>query len=151
MRKIIISDTSCFIVLNNIGELELLHKSYGKIATTKQIADEFGEALPSWVEILKVKDEYHQKILEMHIDKGESSAIALALETTNSTLILDDFKARKMAAKLGLKFTGTIGVIVKAKLKGIIPSVKPIIQKIKKTNFYISSEVELQAYNEAKE
>lgn len=75
----------------------------------------------------------------MQIDKGESSAIALALETPDSTVILDDYKARKIAQQLGINFTGTIGVIIKAKLKGIIPSIKPYLEKIKQTNFrYLS-------------
>ena len=87
----------------------------------------------------------------MQIDKGESSAIALALETPDSTIILDDYKARKIANQLGLIFTGTIGVIIKAKLNGIIPSIKPLLEKIKQTDFRISAEIELQALKEALE
>jgi predicted nucleic acid-binding protein len=87
----------------------------------------------------------------MQIDKGESSAIALALETANSTVILDDYKARKIAERLGISYTGTIGVIVKAKLKGIIPSIKPLLQKIKQTDFRLSTDLELQALKEANE
>ena len=151
MLKTIISDTSCFIILTNIGELELLHKVYGEIITTIEIAVEYGEALPDWVEIRKVTDIYKQQLLELQIDKGESSAIALALEIPNSTVILDDYKARKIAAQLGILYTGTIGVIVKAKLKGIIPSIKPILGKIKNNNFRLSIEVELQALKEANE
>ena len=151
MHKTIISDTSCFIILTNIGELELLHKGYGQIVTTLDIANEYGETLPEWVEIVSVKDKYRQQLLEMQIDKGESSAIALALETPNSTIILDDYKARKIADQLGLVFTGTIGVIIKAKLNGIILSIKPLLEKIKQTDFRLSAEIELQALKEAKE
>jgi predicted nucleic acid-binding protein len=43
MPKAIISDTSCFIILTNIGELELLQKVYGQIVTTPEIVAEFGE------------------------------------------------------------------------------------------------------------
>jgi predicted nucleic acid-binding protein len=49
MPKTIISDTSCFIILANIGELDLLHKVYGQIVTTPDIATEYGEPLPEWV------------------------------------------------------------------------------------------------------
>lgn len=49
--KTIISDTSCFIVLQNIGELDLLHKVYGEVLTTAIVAEEFGEDLPEWVKI----------------------------------------------------------------------------------------------------
>ena len=151
MPKTIISDTSCFIILTNIGELELLHKVYGEITTTIDIATEFGEVLPEWVEIVSVEDKFSQQLLEMQIDKGESSAIALALETPNSTIILDDYKARKIAAKLGLTVTGTIGVIIKAKLKGIIPSIKPLLEKIKLTDFRLSEDIEIEALKEANE
>jgi len=56
MPKAIISDTSYFIILTNVGELELLQKVYGQIVTTPEIATEFGEPLPEWVEIAEVKD-----------------------------------------------------------------------------------------------
>lgn len=151
MHKIIISDTSCFIILTNIGELELLHKLYGQITTTIDIATEFGEPLPDWVEIATVTDKAKQQLLELQIDKGESSAIALAMETPNSTLIIDDNKARKIAHQLGLTYTGTIGVIVKAKLQGAIPSIKPLIAKIKQTDFRLTEELEMQALLQANE
>ena len=38
----------------------------------------------------------------MQIDRGEASAIALALETPDSTIILDDYKARKIAEQLDI-------------------------------------------------
>ncbi len=151
MPKTIISDTSCFILLSKIDEFELLKEVYGQIITTTEIADEFGEKLPDWVEIKEVKDKYRQRLLEMQIDKGESSAITLALETLDCILILDDYKARKIAEHLQLTYTGTIGVIVRAKLMGIIPSIKPMLDKIRTTDFRISLEIEIQALKEAKE
>jgi predicted nucleic acid-binding protein len=107
--------------------------------------------LPEWVEIRTVVDIYRQQLLEMQIDRGESSAIALSLEIPNSTVILDDYKARKIASRLGILFTGTIGVIIKAKLKGVIPSIRPILEKIKQTNFRLSIEIEILALKEANE
>lgn len=151
MPKIIIADTSCFILLSNIGELELLHKVYGEITTTLNIAIEYGEVLPDWVTIAKVVDTNMQHFLEQQIDRGESSAISLALETTHTTIILDDSKARRVAKQLSLNVTGTIGVIVKAKLKGIIPSIKPILEKIKDTNFRLTPTIEKEALKEANE
>jgi predicted nucleic acid-binding protein len=151
MPKTIISDTSCFIILSNIGELELLHKVYGQITTTPDIVAEFGETMPDWVEIAAATDSYRQQLLEMQIDKGEASAIALALEIPGSTIILDDYKARKIAKQLNLAYTGTIGVIIKAKLLGVIPAIKPFLQKIKQTGFRLSADIELQALMEAGE
>ena len=57
-------------------------------------------------------------------------------------LIIDDLKGRKFANQIGLTIIGTIGVIVDAKLAGIIPSVKPVIEKIRSTNFRITDQLE---------
>ena len=151
MHKTIISDTSCFIVLSKIGELDILRLLYNDITTTPDIAQEFGEPLPEWVEIIAVSDKTKQQLLEMQIGKGEASAIALALETKNPFLIVDDYKARRLAETLKINYTGTIGIIISAKHKGIIPSIKPFLKKIKQTNFHISPELELQAIIEANE
>ena len=151
LSKPIISDTSCFILLSNIGELNLLRLLYKQIITTTEIAQEFGENLPDWVEVVSVSDKTKQELLEMQVDKGEASAIALALESENPFLIIDDNKARKLAHNLKINHTGTIGVIIAAKRKGIIESIKPILEKIKATNFRISADLELQALLQAKE
>jgi predicted nucleic acid-binding protein len=141
MPKPIISDTSCLIVLSNIGELQLLQKIYSSIITTKEVAEEFSEALPFWIEVKSATSKYYQQILEIQIDKGEASAIALALEIPNCILILDDLKARKIATHLGLTITGTIGVLIKAKLQGHLTSIKPSLEKLSKLNFRISDDL----------
>lgn len=87
----------------------------------------------------------------MQVDKGEASAIALALEITDSVLILDDWKARQLAEQLGLLVSGTLGVIIGAKNAGLIPSIKPYLEKIKETNFRISEELEQVALKSADE
>ena len=151
MPKIVIADTSCLIILSKINELDLLYRLYGKIITTLEVAKEFDETLPAWIILNEISDKHVQQLLELQVDMGEASAIALALETDDCTIILDDSKARKLADKLGLKITGTIGIIVKAKLNGIIPSIKPYLKKIRDTNFHLSAEIELKALKLAKE
>ncbi|MDR0790294.1 MAG: hypothetical protein LBO06_05830 [Bacteroidales bacterium] len=69
MNRTIISDTSCFIVLSKIGRLDLLHQLFGTITTTPEIAEEFGEPLPDWVEIVAVKDIQKLKLFETQVDK----------------------------------------------------------------------------------
>ena len=151
MFKTIISDTSCFIVLSKIGQLSLLQQIFGDIVTTPEIAAEFGEKLPEWVEIISVTDEHKQHLFELQVDKGEASAMALALETKNALLIIDDYKARKLAKSLNIDYIGTIKILILAKQKGIIPEIKPLLEKIKITNFRISADLELQALIQAKE
>jgi predicted nucleic acid-binding protein len=142
MQKVIISDTSCLILLHNIGELGLLFKLFGTIITTSEVAKEFGLPLPQWVEIKDPIDKKYVSIAKAIVDKGEASAIALAVEYDECLLIVDDLKARKFASNIGLNITGTIGIIVDAKLVGVITSVKDILAEIKKTNFRISPKLE---------
>ena len=66
MPKIIISDTSCFIILTKIGALDLLQKVYGQMLTTSDIAEEFGQKLPEWLISVDVLDKYKQRILELY-------------------------------------------------------------------------------------
>ena len=107
------------------------------------MANEYGQELPSWFEIKQPSDKNYQSIIEATVDKGEASAIALAIEFDDCLLIIDDLKGRKLAHELGLNITGTIGVIVEGKLAGIIPSIKPILTKIKLTNFRITDALEI--------
>jgi len=151
MPKVVISDTSCLIILTKIKELDLLRQFYKTVTITQDILLDYGEQLPDWIEVQQAKDHYRQQLLEMQIDKGEASAIALALETNENIIILDDWKARKLADRLGLSVTGTLGVIIKAKNNGIIPSIKPYLDKIRKTNFRFSEESEHTALKEANE
>lgn len=150
-EQIVISDTSCFIVLTKIGELDLLRDLYGQVFTTVDVAIEFGQTLPDWVIVGIVKDKARQKALEKQVDQGEASAIALALESPNATVVLDDFKARKLAKNLGISFTGTIGIVMRAKTKGLISSIKPILEKMKATDFRLSEDIERQALREVGE
>ena len=136
--EIIISDTSCLILLFKIDELDLLKKLSDKVFITKTIKQEFGKSLPDWIEIKSPSDDHYQQILEMELDAGEASAIALSLETDNSILIIDDLKGRKVAERLKLKYSGTFGLILKAKQEGILTNIRPIINKIIQTNFRFS-------------
>ncbi len=136
--KIILVDTSCFILLDKITELSILQLMSDQVVATSTVMNEFGKSLPEWVIIKDVEHKTYQKILEIEVGKGEASTIALGLELPDSLLVLDDWKARKFAEKLGLQFTGTFGLIIKAKTTGKILSVKPILEKIRDTNFRFS-------------
>jgi predicted nucleic acid-binding protein len=141
MPKVVIADASCLIILSKIGELELLHLLYDRIYITSEVEREFGEALPDWIIIETVEDKEYQKFLEAKLDVGEASAIALARSQANSLIVLDDLKARKIAKEIGIVYTGTLGIISKAKEEGHCEQIKPIIQKILQTNFRISKQV----------
>ena len=147
----IIADTSCLIILSKIKELPLLKLLYGEVLITDTIAKEFDEPLPDWIIVCPIKLNEKDFLFERRIDKGEASAIMLALEIPNSAIIIDDFKGRALAKELGKKVTGTMGVIILAKNKKLIPSIKPMLEKIKETNFYISKALENEALGLAEE
>jgi predicted nucleic acid-binding protein len=151
MPSVVISDTSCLIVLEKIDELLLLQKIYEEVITTPEVVVEFKRPLPNWIRIVSTKNQILQKELETKIDLGEASAIALGIETPNCSIVLDDLKARKIAETLKLDFTGTLGILVKAKHLNIIPSIKPIIQKLHQVGLRFSSEVEREILRQAKE
>ena len=151
MRKTIISDTSPLILLEKIGELDLLYKVFGEIIVTREIADEYKLKLPEWISIQNPTNKNYQKILEQSVDAGEASAIALAVELEDCLLIVDDLKGRNLADALGIKITGTLGVMLEAKLSGKINSVKYLLAKIKQTDFHFSKELEKKILTKANE
>ena len=92
-----------------------------------------------------------QKILEIKLAKGESSAMALALENPDCILILEKPNAIIIAQKFNLHFIGILEILINAKHNGVIPLVKPLLEKIKTTNYKISKELELFVLKEAEE
>ena len=139
--EIIIADTSCLILLTKIGELGLLQKFNRSIVVTPTILWEFKDSLPPWVQVLSPTYEKYQEILQFELDDGEASAIALAIEIDESTLLIDDLKGRKVAEKLKLNYSGTFGLILRAKQEGFIESIIPILAKVRATNFRFSDKL----------
>jgi predicted nucleic acid-binding protein len=86
------------------------------------------------------------------VDLGEASTIALALQVAeDNVMILDDLKARKLAKQLQLKFTGLLGILLKAKQQGIISSVTDILTQLKSVNFRFSEKLEKEVLKLADE
>ena len=141
MQKTIVSDTSCLILLDKIKQLDLLKALFGKITVTQLVADEFGKKLPDFIQIENPQNLTYQKILESFVDIGEASVLALAIEKKECLLIIDDNKGRREAKQLDLTFTGTIGILIIAREKGLIKSLSEILEKIKKTDFRISDSI----------
>lgn len=56
-NSVVITDTSCFIVLDKISALQILPLLYAKVITTREVAKEYGKILPDWVSIITVKNE----------------------------------------------------------------------------------------------
>jgi predicted nucleic acid-binding protein len=140
--KLIIADTSCLIALSNIGKLDILKALCKTVSITPEIAAEFGEQLPSWIQVVPVKDSLALQTIRNSLDLGEASAIALALETANSLLILDDGKARRFAKNLGIEMTGTAGLLITAYEGGFLDDIHAIIDMLRSRDFRLPRDID---------
>lgn len=77
------------------------------------------------------------------LDEGESAAIALAVESAADWLLMDEAEGRSIAAGYKLRVTGVLGLLIKARRDGKIPSINEVIQRLRKeARFYVSSVLE---------
>ena len=135
---IVVSDTSPISNLLQIGEIELLRRIFDKIVIPTQVFAEIcrieshKEFLikQDWIETTPLSNENLKKILLNDLDSGEAEAIALAVELKADYLLIDEIKGRQIAESYGIKVTGIIGVLIKAKEAGLIAEVKPYLQKL---------------------
>ena len=149
MPELVIADASGLILLQKIEALDLLRQLYDTIVTTPVVAAEYGLPLPPWIRPEAAADVARQELLAKQVDAGEASAIALA--RPGCVLILDDYKARKLAERLALSLTGTFGLLLRAKRQGLIPVVKPLLDKVRQTNFRFSAVIEMEVLRQAGE
>ena len=82
--------------------------------------------------------------MKIAVDAGEAEAIALAYER-KSRIILDDRKARIVAQQLGVPFTGTVGLLLRGKQMGVIPTVLPLLDALDSNHFFVSRELRAEA------
>ena len=149
--KIVITDASCFITLDKIDGMHLLHSLYKQVITTPEIAAGYGKRLPAWVELKAVQNRDLLYNYAETVDIGEANAMALASEIQADLLIIDDAGGRRFAKKFELNIIGTVGKILNAKLTAIIPLVKPYVIKLQQTNFRISGQLTIQIIKDAGE
>ena len=76
------------------------------------------------------------------LDPGETEAIALGLELHADLLLIDERKGRAEAARLGLKTTGLLGVLLEAKALGLIEKASPVLDDLsRRAGFHVSASV----------
>ena len=142
----IVSNTTPILSFIKIDRLDILRTLYKEILIPEAVYRELEEGKnkyyvnisnENWIKILTVKNKNFVEQLEEKLDRGEAEAIALSLEISADLLLIDEKIGRKFAEENGLKITGTIGILLKAKKKGIIKEVKPLIYElIEKGNYY---------------
>ncbi len=143
-EMIVISDASSVIALVAIGELDLLRQLYEQVFITDVVRSEIHHELPEWIAVTTEYDPQQYQILELELDAGEASAIALAMANPGCRVILDESKGRSVAKRLGLQVTGTIGILIKAKEQGLIESGEEILSKLEAHGFWLSERLKKQ-------
>lgn len=149
--RVVISDTSCLILYDKIGELEILRNTFSTILVTREVAEEYGQGLPNWINIKIIKNLRQYEELKEELGPGEASSIVLAKEMSGSLLVIDEKRGRRVANELKIEIIGSFGILLKAKEKGVIKSVRKIIEKIDQTNFRISRTIRAELLRRAGE
>lgn len=142
-----VSNTSPNILLEKAGHLWILEKLFKEVIIPPAVDKEWlrpgGHKVPQWLTVANLPSnaKHNADKLSMNLDRGEAEAIALFETIKADWLLLDDLKGRKQAKSLGLPVVGTIGILVTAKRKGIIPELGLIINTLKKHRYYLSDDV----------
>lgn len=77
----------------------------------------------------------------IQLGAGESNVLWLALEIPGSIALLDDRLARRVAGELGISLTGTLGILLDAKQRGLISAVTPILDDLERHEFNMSPRI----------
>jgi predicted nucleic acid-binding protein len=76
---------------------------------------------------------------------GESAVLAWGYANPGTEVILDDLAARRCAATLGIPVRGTLGIVITAKQRGVIPAARPVLEQLRLCGMYLSDRVINQA------
>ena len=104
----------------------------------------------SWLTVQPVRDRTLLPLVT-HLGDGEKEVLALGLETENALLILDDRDARRYARALELEITGTLGLLLRAKERGILDAVRPVLDRLQELGFRLNARTRQMVLKRASE
>lgn len=152
---IVVSDTSPIMNLIAIGQAGLLPALFGDIILPPEVERELRRthgALPGFLVVRFPTDVAEVQRLAATLDQGEAEAITLAVEIHADRLLMDEKRGRAVATQAGLRVIGLLGVLVAARKRGLLPSVRIAIQELEeKTTFYLSAELKAEVFQAAGE
>ncbi len=141
----IVSDTSPLQYLYQTDLLDLLPALYGRVTVPQAVAHELEEGrargirLPDikaleWIRIERAPE---PTLLSQVADlgHGEREVLALAASLPDSLALLDDAMARRSARLLGVAYTGTLGVLLRAKESRQLNAVAPVLERLEALRF----------------
>ena len=144
---IVVSNSTPLIALSRINKFSLLREYFGEIHIPKEVFDEVvtrggnlsgaeEAASAEWIKVGNVGNKIAVESLSITLDKGEAEAIVLAREK-DALLIIDDGDGRRTAESLGLKITGTMGILLLAHEDGKL-DLKTAIDDLMAAGFRLS-------------
>jgi predicted nucleic acid-binding protein len=152
---IVVSDTSVVTSLIHIGHLTLLQKLHGKVLIPRAVHQELvrsHQVLPEFLEVREVFNREMVARLEAELDLGEAEAIVLVKEAHADLLLIDEKLGRRVAIREGIRISGLMALLVDAKRRGLINSVREIAGQLEsQAGFRVSDAVKRESFREANE
>lgn len=139
----LVVNTGPLIVLGKIGVFEVIGKLPIRFVTPRQVADEIEAGaraghpviVPPWVTVHTLTASI-VPLTQHLLDAGEAAVIQLANERGLSDVCIDEWRGRRAAASVGLRVTGSLGLLGRAKRVGLIPKVLPWVEKLAGSGAY---------------
>ena len=146
-----IANTSPLLYLHQVGHLDLLKHLYQRVIIPRAVQQELqvgqergvNVPVPSSIEYIQILNPDNPALIPNVTDlgQGEAEVIALGIQYPGSLIILDDQLGRKIAKLNNLKYTGTLGVLIKAKRKGHLTTITPILKELRNQGMWLSDRV----------
>ena len=155
----VISDASPIVNLARIESLHLLPDLYDTVVLPEAVWTEIvvdGEGQPgaravqsaTWIERQAVANRDLVRALRRDLDKGEAEAVALAVETEDVLLLMDERLGRETADHFDLACVGLIGVLIEAKENEHADALRPYLQALRnEAGFWIGSALREEILN----
>ncbi len=149
---IVVSDTTPLISLLKTGRLDTLEKLFGEVRIPDAVFEELtsnprysdeAAAIRSfpYIDIISVSDTdaVEQVSREDGLDLGESEAIVLTQEISADLLLMDEARERDVARSMGLRITGTVGILLLSYERGILDEdeIKDCVERLRDANRFI--------------
>jgi predicted nucleic acid-binding protein len=141
---LVVADTSPLFYLLSIDQIELLMQLFGTVLVPESVHRELSHQAaparvrgwatqpPDWLKVMQVDVTGDAQLAAL--GAGEGEAIALALSSHATLILIDERKGTILALKKGLEATGTLGVLALAARHGLV-DLEDCFARLKRTTF----------------
>ena len=142
---LVVADTTPINYLVLIAQIDILAALYTQVVIPSAVAAELQHPKapavvrawiagpPSWCALRQAQGQPDAAL--MPLGAGEREAIVLAEELGADAFLTDDLEGREAAMHRGLEVTGTLGILERAALRGLI-DLPAVIAQLQATTFY---------------